>query len=472
MFSKLPKGLLRRLDIRLTVQFSIIFVATSLALFFLGYVLLSSSLTRKDHEELQSKFREVWALYQIGGIGLINREIRWQESVGSWKPFFVRVADMNNRTIGYIGPELWREFEAAPLAPAGISEQPGIVRLRSEQIAYELEAVSILCSDGNLLQVGVSTQDRSVLLRRFRGIFWLILMPLLILSLTGGLLSTYRLLRPIHRLLGAVRSIVETGKMDARISADGSGDELDELTHLFNTMLERIESLIKAMKDALDNVAHDLRTPLTRVRGVAEIALRSSGTLHACREALADCMEETDHILTILNTLTDISEAETGVAKLDIQVVDLTKLAAEVVELYQYVAEEKNIILTAEPGPEIKVPIDANRIRQMLANIVDNAVKFTDPGGRVTVQVLHTDTNATVIVADSGIGISAEDIPSIWDRLYRGEKGRTRPGLGLGLSLVKAYVHAHGGEVRVASQIGTGSVFTVLLPLKTTIPTT
>jgi signal transduction histidine kinase len=327
-----------------------------------------------------------------------------------------------------------------------------------------LEVASARLSDGTILQVGKSNEIRLALLREFRTIVGWVAALSLVVGVTGGLLLTRSTLQPVYDLIHVVQRIIQTGRTNERVPERLSGgDAVDELIALFNAMLDRITTLINAMGESLDNVAHDLRTPMARMRGIAERALES-GDAAAQREALADCLEESDRIVSMLSTLMDISEAETGVLRLQLEPIELRALLSEATELYEDVADAKRIRVTLEPGEPVTISGARDRLRQAFANLLDNAIKYTPQGGSVSLQARTEDRTAVVTVTDTGTGIAPQDLPRIWDRLYRADPSRSERGLGLGLSLVKAYVQAHGGTVEASSQPGHGSVFTVRLP--------
>src|SRR5262249_4578596 len=175
-------------------------------------------------------------------------------------------------------------------------------------------------------------------------------------------------------------------------------------------------------------------------------------------------MEESDRVLTMLNTLMDISEAETGLMKLDLQPVPLNEVVREVTELFEFVAQEKSITVTAALSPNLIVRADRNRLRQVLVNLFDNAIKYRASGGRVQMSADPRPEEVVITVRDPGAGIPAEEIPRIWERLYRGDKSRSQRGLGLGLSLVRAIINAHGGHIEVQSTVGEGSSFVLHFP--------
>ena len=293
-----------------------------------------------------------------------------------------------------------------------------------------------------------------------------LLVGCLLIGVLGGALLIRQALRPVAALATTARAVIQSGDLSRRVDVrDGRRGELYDLAVLFNRMLERNQILVRGMSEALDNVAHDLRTPLTRLRGIAEVALLGNDPGQAA-EALADCIEESDRALVMLRTLMDISEAEAGIMKLQPATIELRALGRETLDLYEQVADEAGVTLALDDGPPVTLQADPTRLRQALANLVDNAIKYTSRGGQVRLTMASDPATgeATVRVTDTGIGIPTAALPRIWDRLYRVDPSRAQRGLGLGLSLVKAIALAHGGRVGVDSAPGRGSSFLLALP--------
>lgn len=461
MFLRRPDS--RRLTLRLIVWHSGIFILGAAFLFALAYMLLSSSVRRQDREDIRQELSEYAAQYRAGGIEALRQEVALEEHARVGTSFFVRVSGPGNETLFVSIPEQWRVAGNGQFQSTAANGKVQQVRLQMPDGDKMLEVEAISLADGKVLQVGKSTEDRERLLERFREIFLLFTIPVVILGILGGALLASRALRPVRNLIRTVRT-VSAGEMSARVPASQTGDELDELVVLFNSMLEKIETLICGMRGALDNAAHDLRTPLTRLRGAAEMGLRSGQSPESCREALADCVEESERILTMLNTLMDISEAETGAMRLHLEAVSLPSLIEDAVELYRDVAEEKEIELHVSVPPDLSLVADCSRMRQVLANLLDNAIKYTPRGGRVSLAAFAQGPQAVITIEDTGAGIEPGETAKIWERLYRSDKSRSQRGLGLGLSLVKAIVQAYDGSVEVASTPGAGSSFTLRLP--------
>jgi len=434
----------RTFGLQLALWYATLFVSGAVAIVFVTYYLTATSLAQRDHQIINGKLGDYAAAYLRGGVRVLANTVRSEQQVAPER-LFVRVVDRGVESVVLSNNEGW---------------DPG-----------KIEIVSATLADGTLVQVGKSTEARDDLLSRFRAVLGIVTLLVVVIALTGGWLATQSALFPIRRLTTAVQQIIRTGRTDARVPLDGTGDAIDELTSLFNTMLDKIEGLVTAMRGALDNVSHDLRTPLTRLRGTAEMALASPPAgepgqqVAYYRELLADCVEESDRVLVMLNTLMDISEAESGTMQLRREPVPLGDVVARAIDLYRDVADAKGVSLSASASDAVVVTADRTRLEQVAANLIDNAVKYTPPGGRVDVDVRREGDGAVLRVRDTGPGIPSDELPRIFDRLFRGDTSRTERGLGLGLSLVKAIVEAHRGTVEVSSEPARGSTFTVRLPL-------
>jgi len=463
MSSAPPEPFRRTFGLRLGLWYAGLFVLGAAGLFALAYALFSRSLAARDEELVRSTLSEYAGVYRAGGVVALRQAFLERQAAGAQPDLLVRVLTPDGEPAFVGAPTRWADFAAGESVRGGGAEGPRWSTSPRRGRPEVLEMATLAMPDGALLQIARSTEEREELLSRFRKQLAGVFGATLLVALAGGAVLTRRARRPLDELGAAVTRIVATGNLGARLPVARRGDAIDELRVLFNAMLDRIEGLVRAMRETLDNVSHDVRTPLSRIRATAERGLESGPPDADGKAALADVLEETDRAAHLLSALMDVSEAETGVLKIEKEPVAASDLVSDALSLFEDAAEEKQVALSGKSEPGLLVLADRSRMRQVLANLVDNAVKYTPAGGRVDVEAAAEGANALFRVSDTGPGIAPEDLPHIFDRLYRGDRSRSERGLGLGLALARAVVEAHGGSVAVESGPG-GAVFSVRLP--------
>lgn len=475
MFSKGTINRIRRsVAIRLSATFVLLFTIGFTAIFGLMYWLLGRQLEQREEDALNQRTQQYARVYNTQGMpGL---DLMFYRGGGTLfdRPVFMRVVSPNGAILKQQVPPDWLNNDGkvvvVPDRWGGWAEQQVFsVRVPHDQ-QQDIISRALELRDGMLLQVACVANNRTTLLKPLRWTFLWVAGVMVIVAFTIGWLAARHAVKPLQGVVDTARRIITTGTLDARVAEPKRDNDIAELVRLFNTVLDKNAALLRSMREALDNVAHDLRTPLTSMRGGAEVAL-ASGSGPALRDALADTVERSDEVLRLLRALMEISEADSGMLKLKRERCDVEAILRATCDLYADVADARGQKLEVAPSTgAIFVSADPIRLRQIAGNLLDNALKYTPEGGRVVMSARPDERGgrrgALIAVSDNGPGVPEPEQGRIWERLYRGDQSRSQTGLGLGLSLVRAIVEAHGGVVSVHNvpPPAHGAIFEVWLP--------
>jgi signal transduction histidine kinase len=441
--------LFRTTTFRLSLTYLALFSAAAiLAIVYIYWnttVLLSQQLSQTIDAELKGLAEQ----YRAGGLEQLVRTVA--ERSGTPGNSLYLVADNQGRRVAgnlsAVTPELWNslgpvEFVYRRPAQGGVENRLAFANV------FRLPG-------GYRLIVGRDIEDRRQLARMVRTTMLWGLGVMALFGIGGGYWVSRRLLARIDALTDTTRTIME-GDLSERLPVNGSGDELDRLAQSLNLMLARIEQLMAGLREVSDNIAHDLKTPLSRLRNRVEAALREPYGEPVYREALERTIEEADELIKTFNALLSIARIEAGAGPENRETLDVSALLRDVAELYEPVAEERGLELKAEAGAPVFVKGDRQLIGQAIANLVDNAIKYGSAGvgnggakPEVTVSAVVRKGVAEIIVSDRGPGVPAAERERVLDRFVRLEASRSEPGSGLGLSLVAAVARLHGGSLRL-----------------------
>lgn len=466
MFLKKTYNITRSLTFRLTVWYITIFFASWVVISIVVYYSLSSRMHQRVDNSLTTEANEYAAVYRAEGKDVLSATIVREAPSGVKEDIFVRVLNSDGSILAQSDSALWKNIR---------DNQESLNQLSDGKIVFRTLAVAkrkhpcrvgyLKLADGTLIQVGVNLRDDDRELKDYREVFGFVILAILFPAGFFGWWMAHKSMAGIGRLRATAMRVGE-GEFSQRANLNGNGDEIDQLAMTFNVMLEQIDKLVAELKEVTNNIAHDLRSPITRMRGLAENALTMPDASADAKDLASIVVEESDRLVVIINTMLEIAENESGLVTLDKQPINLCMLASQAHELFLPVAEDKHVVLKLiVPQAPIMILGDKARLQRVVANLVDNAVKFTLPAGAATISVRALDAEAMIVVEDTGIGINAKDLPQLFKRFYRCDRSRSQPGNGLGLSLAQSMVHMHGGWITVTSKLGRGSKFEIHLPL-------
>ena len=473
----------RSLALRLSLWYAFIFALTSALAFSGAYALITRALTERADEELRQDLDEYAAHWRQDGINGVTKEMALDTQGEDASKSYFRLWGSDGRQLVTTNLQAWPALaRGSPWLDAGEGPEP-VFKTRAQVLPATAPMRTLVGSigPGVWLEIGRSLEEEQGLLREVLRGFVFSLAGVLLLGIPIGWFMARRALHGVVDVTRTAQQIAD-GAFERRVPVGAAGDEVDELARTFNAMLDRIQALVVGVRDMADNLAHDLRSPLARIRACAEMNLVNNRANSATNRgearaisgdarvaAAADdwavgIIEECDRLLEMLNLTLDIAEADSGAARLNLVAVDLGQMVLTACELFQSAAEDRQVsIVTSVAGP-CWIEVDRQRLQRVISNLLDNALKYTAAGGEVRVALREQASRVLLSIEDTGAGIAAHDLPHIFQRFYRCETSRSGPGIGLGLSLAKAFVRAHGGDITVTSTPGRGSQFTVALP--------
>ncbi len=455
----------RTLAVRLTLWYGSVFILSAGLAFFSFYLLMTNILLERTDQELLSQARTLQAVFESRNLAAVKAVmIREAKAAGERKVFF-RLLYIDGSAFSSTNLTSWKKIGVSRIAIRHLLEGDNRVleTVAEPESDQEVRVLYTVIGPGVILQLGQALEHSARFIDAFWNIFIGTMAGLMLLSALAGWFMARKALAGLAEVTRTAEQI--SGKeLDQRVAVRNRGDEIDRLAFTFNRMLDRIRSLVTGIREMSDNIAHDLKSPVTRIRGLAEITLTTAETLDDYREMAAATIEECDRLLDMINTMLMISKAEAGVDILRPERMDLARLVRDAADLFGPMAEDQGVMLMCRTPERCEVNGDIRLIQRMTANLLDNAIKYTPAGGWVLAAVEGLqDRTPELVVEDSGVGIADSDLDHIFDRFYRCDPSRSESGAGLGLSLAKAVAEAHGGSIEVISEPGKGSTFSVVL---------
>jgi signal transduction histidine kinase len=442
---RLP-ALFRTTPFRLTLLFLALFAFAASAFLFYIYAVTAGEVTRRADREITREMQSLETVYRQGGVDALNQQLI--ERTASDRPFLYLLSDAQGKRItGTIAvspvdnaskAEAWTDFKVTETDPSGA------------EVKQPARGVQHRLASGEALFVGADVGEQESYVVKIVGALWGAGALVIVLGLLGGIIVSRNVTRAMAGL-NEVVAAVQAGDIRARAPVRGAGDEFDELAAGLNHMLDRLERSMAGLRHAGDAIAHDLRSPLTRLRARLEAALLDvDAGLGDPKAALHQVLDDAEGVLRTFNAVLAIARLQAAGQAPDPVSFDAAELAADVAELYEPLCEEKGLDFKAEVTPQLAARGNREFIAQALANLLDNAVKYTPAGGAIMLRVRRRSSGEIEFsVTDTGPGVPAADRDRIVQRFVRLENSRSEPGSGLGLSLVAAVAEAHGGRLEI-----------------------
>lgn len=456
----------RTLAGRLTLWYTLVSSGLFICAVALIYLLTSAALLSEVDDDLEEDIAEFGLILSMRGLDELWSELAVEAEADGSEQILFRLYDGEGEMLRSTDDGHWADYAPATELAGDSSALP---RIETVHLAdHEYPARTIYGAVGTngpryIIQITESLEERATVLEAFR-LTSLFALPVLILfSLLAGWFMSRKSLAGVQQVTNTAINI-SNGALGERVELVDQGEEVDRLAQTFNSMLDKIQLLIRGMREMNDNIAHDLKSPLARIRGIAETTLTGDQDPEHYQQLAGSTIEECDRLLHLINTMLDLAETEAGLTP-SMAALDLSQLIEDACELYQPVAAENGLQLDCSLTERITINGNKQFLQRLISNLLDNAIKYTPAGGRISIAQEVVGTDVLIQIADTGMGISQDDLPNIFERFYRCDQSRSKPGTGLGLCLALAIAKAHWGNISVKSTVSEGTQFTVSLPL-------
>ncbi len=468
MFSKLGSKFSHSLAFRLTLWYAVVFVVTLCIAFTVIYFLLALEFRDRTDRELERQINHFSAMLAIKDLDSVKEAASLETQAAGEKEVIMRMLVPDGTIFLSSSRSYWRDLKVNAKAIRRLLEGELVVKetVVLPAAGREVRIIYGFIGPGVIMQYGQSLAANKRFLSALVRIFLVTTAVLFVLAVVIGWFLSKRALSGVAAVTLTASRISSKSLHERVVVEKRQGDEIDRLAATFNTMLDRIEDLVSGIREMSDNIAHDLRSPITRIRGLAEVTLTTAASPGEFETMAGNTIEECDRLLDMINTMLIISKTEAGVGQLHLETLDMADIVGEACELFGPLAEDRQIDFTCQATGPFSFSGDLKMTQRMISNLMDNAIKYTQAGGEVRVKVARMQDNPAIQVTlmDTGTGIRPRDLPLIFNRFFRCDESRSLPGTGLGLSLARAVARVHGGDIHVTSRKGQGSTFTVIFP--------
>lgn len=465
---------LKKIDIfhsfayRLTLRYAVFFFFLLILVFIVSYNFLVSGLQHNIDNVLLAEIKEIEQDFNKEGVGQIVTDIHEEfEGIGAGI-IFCRLLTSDLKVSAVSDLSQWGFLDISVLdlwAKKSLAGQAVYRTIPDSSRRFKVRIITRSIVNGKyIVQIGQIMKDTEEIAWQYSKVFGGAVFILFACGVMLAWVMANRAMLGVQRVTKTARNIGREG-FHHRVQPGKEGEEIEELAETFNTMLDRVEGLMQELKDVANNLAHDLRTPITRMRGMAETILNNRQNKSNYQEVVGVIVEECDRLVRIINTILEIEQAEAGLETFVRKPVDLTSVVQQGVKIFLPVAQDKEIQINLQcPSESVIVSGDVSYLQRVISNLLDNAVKFTDPKGKISVELKTAGSDVVISVKDTGIGIDLDQQQHIFEKFYRVESSRSLPGNGLGLSFVKSMVSSMGGNITVKSDLGQGTTFLIHIP--------